>query len=79
MQSVNHWVVSNSLFKLTSFTYPNPLPVIPPYFRLSIQDLWKALNDSNPDAVSDFEDFIGEMASEVQTAQNALKYAHTCI
>ncbi len=41
--------------------------------RLSIQELWKSLNDSNPEAVSDFEDFIGEMASEVSTAQNALQ------
>ncbi len=43
------------------------------HFRLSIQDMWKSLRDTNPEAIGDFEQFIGEMSSEVQTAQNALK------
>ena len=42
-------------------------------FRLSIQDMWKSLCDTNPEAIGDFEQFIGEMSSEVQMAQSALK------
>ena len=32
-----------------------------------------SLNDSDPDLISDFEDFIGEMTQEVECAQIALK------
>ena len=45
-------------------------------FRQSIEELWKSLNDSNPDLIPDFEEFIDEMTDEVQTAQQALKLVH---
>lgn len=34
------------------------------------------LNNSNPELVTDFEEFICDMSTEVESAQNALKYMH---
>ncbi|XP_019848798.1 PREDICTED: ras and EF-hand domain-containing protein-like isoform X2 [Amphimedon queenslandica] len=39
----------------------------------SIEQLWIRLNNSNPELVTDFEEFICDMSTEVESAQNALK------
>ena len=41
--------------------------------RHSIEALWRSLNDSNPELLVDFEDFVAEIAGEVQGAQRALE------
>ena len=41
-------------------------------YRSSIENLWTNLNESNPDLLPDFEEFVSELASEIQTAQRAL-------
>ena len=59
------------LFLLLPFLNPFTFP-LPPY-RESIEQLWVRLNDSNPELVSDFEEFICDMSTEVDSAQKALK------
>ena len=41
--------------------------------RHSIETLWKSLRDANPELLVDFEDFVSEIAEEVQGAQRALE------
>ena len=41
--------------------------------RHSIESLWKNLRDTNPELLVDFEDFVSEIAEEVQGAQRALE------
>ncbi len=41
--------------------------------RHSIEHLWSSLSEQNPNLLSDFEEFVAEVASEVQVAQRALE------
>ena len=41
--------------------------------RNSIEQLWKSLRDTNPELLVDFEEFVSEIAEEVQGAQRALE------
>ena len=41
--------------------------------RKSIEQLWRSLKLSNPELVGDFEEFISDMSTEVESAQKALK------
>lgn len=38
-----------------------------------MENLWEALQDANPELLGDFEDFVAEVASEVEGAQRALE------
>ncbi len=41
--------------------------------RHSIEHLWASLSEQNPDLLNDFEEFVAEVAGEVQVAQRALE------
>ncbi len=41
--------------------------------RHSIEHLWANLSEQNPDLLNDFEEFVAEVACEVQVAQRALE------
>ena len=43
------------------------------FSRHSIETLWKNLRETNPELLVDFEDFVSEIAEEVQGAQRALE------
>ena len=47
------------------------LPLSP--LRHSIVTLWRSLSDTNPELLVDFEEFVGEVAEEVEHAQRALE------
>ncbi len=38
-----------------------------------MEHLWKSLREANPELLSDFEEFVAEVASEVEGAQRALE------
>ena len=62
----------NAYISFFSFPFLILLLSLSPY-RESIEQLWVRLNDSNPELVSDFEEFICDMSTEVDSAQKALK------
>lgn len=41
--------------------------------RNSMEHLWQSLKEANPELLTDFEDFVAEVASEVEGAQRALE------
>lgn len=41
--------------------------------RHSMEQLWRSLKEANPELLSDFEEFVAEVASEVEGAQRALE------
>ena len=41
--------------------------------RNSMEHMWVALHEANPDLLGDFEEFVAEVASEVEGAQRALE------
>ncbi len=38
-----------------------------------MEHMWVALHEANPELLGDFEDFVSEVASEVEGAQRALE------
>ena len=38
-----------------------------------MENLWETLQDAHPELLGDFEDFVSEVASEVEGAQRALE------
>lgn len=41
--------------------------------RHSMEQLWRSLKEANPELLTDFEEFVTEVASEVEGAQRALE------
>ena len=60
---------------LAPFTLtPSPISHLShPPCRHSIATLWRGLSDTNPELLMDFEEFVGEVAEEVEHAQRALE------
>ena len=71
------FLLSRSFSSIKLFSLPSifslPLSPTTPPPRHSIENLWRNLSDTNPELVSDFEEFVAEIASEVEGAQRALK------
>ena len=38
-----------------------------------MEHMWDALHEANPELLGDFEEFVSEVASEVEGAQRALE------
>ena len=38
-----------------------------------MEHLWRALKEANPELLTDFEEFVSEVTSEVEGAQRALE------
>ena len=38
-----------------------------------MEQLWRSLKEANPEILTDFEEFVTEVASEVEGAQKALE------
>ena len=61
------------LTQLVRCANPNSLLCLLCLCRHSIETLWKNLRETNPELLVDFEDFVSEIAEEVQGAQRALE------
>ena len=60
--------------------WPPALRTFPPTHSLfifahrhSMEQLWRSLKQANPELLTDFEEFVAEVASEVEGAQRALE------
>ena len=61
------------MYSFLPSSFPPPPPPAHPSSRQSIEALWYSLADTNPELMGDFEEFVGEIANEVEVAQRALK------